>query len=107
MLAMSLEAAALLATEGVECDVIDLRTLKPLDLNALLESASRTGRFVFVEEGTGGVGAEVCSCIAEATPGVRIVRVAARDVPIPSSGPLEQHVVPQVADIIQGCLSSL
>jgi pyruvate/2-oxoglutarate/acetoin dehydrogenase E1 component len=107
MLAMSLEAAALLATEGVECDVIDLRTLKPLDLNALLESASRTGRVVFVEEGTGGVGAEVCSCIAEATPGVRIVRVAARDVPIPSSGPLEQHVVPQVADIIQGCLSSL
>ncbi len=107
MLDMSLEAAALLATEGVECDVIDLRTLKPLDLDTLLESAARTHRFVFVEEGTGGVGADVCTRIAEACIGTRIVRVAARDVPIPSSGPLEQHVIPQVADIIQGCLNSL
>ena len=64
MLDMSLEAAALLATEGVECDVIDLRTLKPLDLETLLESAGRTGRFVFVEEGTGGVGADVISRVA-------------------------------------------
>lgn len=107
MLDMSLEAAALLSTEGVECDVIDLRTLKPLDLETLAESAARTGRFVFVEEGTGGVGAEVCSLVAESRAGTRLVRVAARDVPIPSSGPLEQHVIPQVADIIQGCLSSL
>ncbi len=107
MLDMSLEAAALLATEGVECEVIDLRTLKPLDLETLLESVAGTGRFVFVEEGTGGVGADVCSRVAEASPGTRIVRVAARDVPIPSSGPLEQHVIPQVTDIIQGCLNSL
>jgi pyruvate/2-oxoglutarate/acetoin dehydrogenase E1 component len=107
MLDLSLEAAALLATEGVECEVIDLRTLKPLDLETLLESVKSTGRFVFVEEGTGGVGAEVCSQIAEQCAGVRIVRVAARDVPIPSSGPLEAHVIPQVADIINGCLDSL
>jgi pyruvate/2-oxoglutarate/acetoin dehydrogenase E1 component len=107
MLDMSLEAADVLATEGVECEVIDLRTLKPLDLDTLLESSAGTGRFVFVEEGTGGVGAEVCSRVAEAMPGTRIVRVAARDVPIPSSGPLEQHVVPQVTDIIHGCLNSL
>jgi pyruvate/2-oxoglutarate/acetoin dehydrogenase E1 component len=107
MLDMSLEAADVLATEGVECEVIDLRTLKPLDLETLLESAAGTGRFVFVEEGTGGVGADVCSRVAEAMPGTRIVRVAARDLPIPSSGPLEQHVIPQVTDIIQGCLNSL
>jgi pyruvate/2-oxoglutarate/acetoin dehydrogenase E1 component len=107
MLDMSLEAAALLATEGVECEVIDLRTLKPLDLETLLDSTATTGRFVFVEEGTGGVGADVCSSVAEAMPGTRIVRVAARDVPIPSSGPLEAHVIPRVPDIIQGCLNSL
>ena len=107
MLDMSLEAADVLATEGVECEVIDLRTLKPLDLETLLESAATTGRLVFVEEGTGGVGADVCSRVAEAMPGTRIVRVAARDLPIPSSGPLEQHVIPQVTDIIQGCLNSL
>jgi pyruvate/2-oxoglutarate/acetoin dehydrogenase E1 component len=107
MLDMALEAAALLATEGVGCEVIDLRTLKPLDLRTLADSVARTGRFVFVEEGTGGVGAEVCTRVVEACPGVRVVRVAARDVPIPSAGPLEQHVIPQVADIIQGCLNSL
>ena len=107
MLDLSLEAAALLATEGVECDVIDLRTLKPLDLETLVDSVERTGRFVFVEEGTGGIGAEVCSRIAEQCVGARIVRVAARDVPIPSSGPLERHVIPQVEDIIHGCLNSL
>ena len=107
MLDLSLEGAALLATEGVECDVIDLRTLKPLDLETLVDSVERTGRFVFVEEGTGGVGAEVCSRIAEQCVEARIVRVAAHDVPIPSSGPLEQHVIPQVEDIIHGCLNSL
>ncbi|HEX5166899.1 MAG TPA: alpha-ketoacid dehydrogenase subunit beta [Thermomicrobiales bacterium] len=107
MLDMALEAADLLATEGVGCEVIDLRTLKPLDLRTLADSVSRTGRFVFVEEGTGGVGAEACTRVVEACPGARVVRVAARDVPIPSSGPLEQHVIPQVTDIIQGCLNSL
>jgi pyruvate/2-oxoglutarate/acetoin dehydrogenase E1 component len=110
MLDLSAEAAEVLASEGVSCEVIDLQTLKPLDVVTLAESAARTGRFVFVEEGTGGVGAEVCTQVLECCGGSlggRIVRVAARDVPIPSSGPLEQRVIPQVADIINGCLQSL
>ncbi len=110
MLDMSLEAADLLAAEGVYCEVIDLRTLKPLDIVTLTSSVQHTGRFVFVEEGTGGVGAEVCSQVMERCSSYlqgRIVRVAARDVPIPSSGPLEKRVIPQVADIINGCLDSL
>lgn len=107
MLDLSLEAAELLGLEGVGCEVIDLRTLKPLDLDTLLGSVARTGRFVFVEEGTGGIGAEVATRIVEAYPTTRVVRVAARDVPIPSSGPLEQHVIPQLDDIINGCLNSL
>ena len=107
MLDMALEAAEILAEEGVECEVIDLRTLKPLDMATLLNSSARTGRFVFVEEGTGGVGAEVAARVVEELPGTRVVRVAAKDAPIPSSGPLEQHVIPQVEDIINGCLNSL
>jgi pyruvate/2-oxoglutarate/acetoin dehydrogenase E1 component len=110
MLDLSLEAAELLEAEGVSCEVIDLRTLRPLDTEMIVGSARRTQHFVFVEEGTGGVGAEVCTQVVERCAGDlkgRPVRVAARDVPIPSSGPLEQRVVPQVADILNGCLASL
>jgi pyruvate/2-oxoglutarate/acetoin dehydrogenase E1 component len=109
MLDLSLEAAEVLAAEGLSCEVIDLRTLKPLDIETLVSSVERTARFVFVEEGTGGVGAEVCAQIAERCMGYLegCVRVAARDVPIPSSGPLEQRVIPQLADIVDGCLNSL
>jgi pyruvate/2-oxoglutarate/acetoin dehydrogenase E1 component len=110
MLDLTLEAADILAAEGVECEVIDLRTLKPLDTATLFASVERTGRFVFVEEGTGGVGATVCSTVVEGCFGAlvgRPVRVAARDVPIPSAGPLERYVIPQVADIVEGCLESL
>jgi pyruvate/2-oxoglutarate/acetoin dehydrogenase E1 component len=110
MLDLSLEAAAIMADEGVSCEVIDLQTLKPLDVDTLAGSVLRTGRFVFVEEGTGGVAAEVCTRVMEAHSGSltgRIVRVAARDAPIPSAGPLEERVIPQVADIVEGCLDSL
>jgi pyruvate/2-oxoglutarate/acetoin dehydrogenase E1 component len=110
MLDASLEASALLEAEGVSCEVIDLRTLKPLDVDTLATSVEHTGRFVFVEEGTGGVGAEVCTQVVErCLPYLtgRVVRVAAQDSPIPSAGPLEQQVIPQVGDILQACLDSL
>lgn len=110
MLDLALEAAEILATEGVDCEVVDLRTLKPLDIDTLVRSVAHTGRFVFVEEGTGGVGAEVCTqivthCLSALKGG--IIRVAARDTPIPSSGPLEMRVIPQLSDILNGCLDSL
>lgn len=110
MLDLSLDAAEVLAAEGIECEVIDLRTLKPLDIDTVAESVGHTGRFVFVEEGTGGVGATVSAAVVERCLGALVgkpVRVAARDVPIPSSGPLEQRVIPQLSDIIEGCLESL
>lgn len=107
MLDMSLEAADVLAAEGIDCEVVDLRSLKPLDLTAILNSLQKTRRLVFVEEGTGGIGSECCSRVVEQLAGIRVVRVAARDVPIPSSGPLEARVIPQVSDIISGCLDSL
>ena len=109
MVHTSLKAAEELAKEGVSAEVIDLRTLKPLDVTTLSRSFGRTRRLVCVEEGTGGVGAEVCSRLAETAGalGGRMVRVAAKDSPIPSAGPLEARVVPQLEDIIEGCLSSL
>jgi pyruvate/2-oxoglutarate/acetoin dehydrogenase E1 component len=112
MVDLSLEASILLASEGVECEVVDLRTLKPLDVATVAASVRRTGHFVFVEEDNcmGGVGAEVCTrvveCCLDSLSG-RIIRVAARDVPIPSSGPLEKQVIPQVIDIVNGCLDCL
>lgn len=110
MVDLALQAAAILAEEDVFCEVVDLRTLKPLDVETLFGSVRRTGRLVFVEEGTGGIGAEVCARVAEhCLPYLkgRPVRVAARDVPIPSAGPLEERVIPQVSDIINGCIDSL
>ncbi len=110
MVDLALEAAAILAEEDVLCEVVDLRTLKPLDTETIFRSVRRTGRLVFVEEGTGGIGAEVCARVVEnclAHLKGRPVRVAARDVPIPSAGPLEQRVIPQVNDVIGGCIESL
>ena len=110
MVDLAVEAADILAREDVFCEVIDLRTLKPLDIETIFGSVRRTGRVVFVEEGTGGIGAEVCARIAEnclAHLKGRPTRVAAGDVPIPSAGPLEQRVIPQVSDIINGCIDSL
>jgi pyruvate/2-oxoglutarate/acetoin dehydrogenase E1 component len=110
MVDLSLQAAEILAPEGISCEVIDLRSLKPLDVETLTGSVRRTGRFVFVEEGTGGVGAEVCTRVVERCGAYltgRVLRVAAHDTPIPSAGPLEQVVIPQLEDILHACLNSL
>jgi pyruvate/2-oxoglutarate/acetoin dehydrogenase E1 component len=110
MVDLALQAAGVLGPEGISCEVIDLRTLKPLDTETLVASVRRTGRFVFVEEGTGGVGAEVCTRVVERCGAYltgRVVRVAAQDTPIPSSGPLEQLVIPQLDDVLHACLNSL
>lgn len=100
----ALAAAAQLAAEGIECEVIDPLTLLPLDTETLWESLGRTGRLVIVHEDTltGGWGAEVAARAAEecfdllAAP---VRRVAARDVPVPYAPGLEQSVVPSAERI--------
>ncbi len=100
----ALAAAAQLAAEGIECEVIDPLTLLPLDTETLWESLGRTGRLVIVHEDTltGGWGAEVAARAAEecfdllAAP---VRRVAARDVPVPYAPVLEQSVVPSAERI--------
>ena len=112
LLGVALEAAATLADMGVSAEVVDLRSLKPLDMDTVLHSVRKTGRVVIVEEGprTGGVGAEVAARIAEeALPYLdgRIVRVAAADTPIPSSLELEQAVLPSMEQVVSACLRAL
>lgn len=105
MLDYCLEAAEELSLYK-DIEVIDLRSLKPLDIETLKSSVKKTGRVVFVEEGakTGGVGAEVCSQIIETCLEYldgRIIRIGALDIPIPSSQVLEKAVLPNTESIIE------
>ena len=104
MVALAERAAELLAAEGISAEILDLRTLKPLDEPAILESVARTQHLVTVEEGTlaGGIGAEVAALVAEKAIGYLdgpVVRVGALDSPIPASRPLEDAVLPSAAKI--------
>jgi pyruvate/2-oxoglutarate/acetoin dehydrogenase E1 component len=106
---VALQAAEELARQGISAEVIDLRTLAPLDTDCVLTSVARTGRLVCVEEGprTGGVGAEIAARVAESAYqylDAPIRRVAAADVPIPFSPPLEKAALPSQGDIVRTVL---
>jgi 2-oxoisovalerate dehydrogenase E1 component beta subunit len=108
MVHRSLEAAEALAQQGIAAEVVDLRTLLPLDQATVFESVQRTNKAVIVHEDTftGGVGAEVAALLAQSAfehldgP---IVRLAARDCGVPYSAPLEDAFLPQVPDIVRTC----
>jgi pyruvate/2-oxoglutarate/acetoin dehydrogenase E1 component len=100
---LALRAAAQLAAEGLEAEVIDLRSLRPWDAETVLASVGRTGRLVVAHEAwvAGGFGAEVAATVAErAFEHLRapVWRVGAKPVPIPS-GRLRQHALPAVEDV--------
>lgn len=112
VLGMALDAADQLQQDDISVEVIDIRSIKPLDMETILESVEKTGRIVIVEEGpkTGGVGAEIAAVVAErALPYLdgRVIRVAAADTPIPSSLELERAVLPDVDQIATACVDSL
>ena len=105
MVGLALEAAEILAAEGVSAEVIDLRTLRPLDHETVVESVKKTNRLVTVEEGWGpcGIGAEVCQRVIEhafdwldAPP----VRVHGEDVPMPYAANLEALCLPSTDKIV-------
>jgi pyruvate dehydrogenase E1 component beta subunit len=105
MLEISLRAADQLAKEGIEAEVIDLRTLRPLDMEPVLESFKKTNRAVIVEEGwrSFGVGSEVESRIYEEAfdfVDAPVQRVAQKEVPLPYNRSLEQMALPQVEDVV-------
>jgi pyruvate dehydrogenase E1 component beta subunit len=101
----ALHAAATLAAEDISAEVVDLRTLCPLDVATLIASARKTGRVLIVEEGplTGGFAAEVACQIFEAaydSLDAPIRRLASADTPVPAARNLEAAVLPDVARIV-------
>jgi pyruvate dehydrogenase E1 component beta subunit len=105
MVHLSLEAAGWLAREGIEVEVVDIRTLVPLDEEAILASVARTGRLVIVQEAPerGGFGAEIATVVASkgfSSLRTAIRRVAGRNVPLPMAPKLENEVLPQTPRIV-------
>ena len=100
-----LDAADALALDGIDCDVIDLRTLRPLDDETILASVTRTHRAVIVDEGwrTGSLAAEVSARITEGAfydLDAPVGRVCSAEVPMPYAGHLEAAAIPQVDDVV-------
>ena len=105
MMERVLQAAEALAQEGIEAEVIDLRTLRPLDLPTIVESVKKTNRLVSVEEGWPrfGVGAELAAIAMEHAfdyLDAPVCRVTGKDVPMPYAANLERMALPQVEDVV-------
>lgn len=107
MVQRALEAAEQLAEEGIEAEIVDPRTLKPLDEETIVQSVIKTSRVLIVHEAckTGGYGGELAAVIAGSEAfdylDAPIVRLAGRDMPIPYNRTLEYHTVPQVENIVE------
>ena len=108
MVHRALEAAAELAKEGIEAEVIDLRSLRPIDTATIVASVKKTGKLVSVYEGvkTLGIGAEISAAIAESEAfdylDAPVMRLGGAECPIPYNPELEKAAVPQVASILEG-----
>jgi 2-oxoisovalerate dehydrogenase E1 component beta subunit len=105
MVHVALEAAQKLAENGIEADVLDLRTLNPLDEEAVLQSAKKTGKVLILHEASkfGGFGGELAAIIAEKAfeyLDAPIVRIAALDTPIPFAAPLEEAYLPDATKVL-------
>jgi pyruvate dehydrogenase E1 component beta subunit len=102
----ALKAADELANENISAEVIDLRTLKPMDAETIIESVKKTGRLVTVEEGwkQSGVGAEIAARMMEDAfdyLDAPVMRVTGKDVPMPYAANLEKLALPSVADVVE------
>ncbi|MHA1564976.1 MAG: alpha-ketoacid dehydrogenase subunit beta [Alphaproteobacteria bacterium] len=107
MVHRSLDAAVELAKEGIDAEVIDLRTIRPIDRDALIASVKKTSRLICVYEGvkTMGIGAEISAIVSESEAfdflDAPILRLGGADIPIPYNPDLERAAVPQIPDIIE------
>jgi len=106
MLHTALEAAELLAKEGIEIEVVDLRTVSPLDREAIAATVKKTNKVILLHEHarTGGLAGEISAIINEEAfddldgP---IVRIASLDTPVPFSPPQEEYFLPKVSDVVR------
>lgn len=108
MLHVALQAAEVLAKDGIEADVLDLRSLRPLDMEAIEATIRKTNRAVYVEEGWpfAGVGAQIATLIQEETfdhLDAPILRVTQADVPMPYAKNLEKLAKPSVERVVEAC----
>jgi pyruvate dehydrogenase E1 component beta subunit len=106
MVGKALEAADALAEEGIDAEVIDLRTIRPLDTETIVKSVQKTNRIVSCEEGWpfSGIGSELAALMMEAAfdwLDAPLARVCAKDVPLPYAANLEALALPQAADIVE------
>jgi 2-oxoisovalerate dehydrogenase E1 component beta subunit len=105
MVHIALEAAEVLSREGIDLEVVDLRTLIPLDKDSIYESVRKTSKAILLHEDnkTGGIGAEIAARLAEdcfdCLDGP-IVRIAAPDTPVPFSPPMEEFFLPKAGDLV-------
>jgi 2-oxoisovalerate dehydrogenase E1 component beta subunit len=102
---VALEAAASLAAEGIEAEVIDLRTLLPLDSETILDSVKKTNRLLIVHEDTrtGGIAGEIAAIVCESAfehLDAPIARVTGLDTPVPYAPPLEEHFLPNAEKVV-------
>jgi pyruvate dehydrogenase E1 component beta subunit len=105
MVKLALEAAEALAQDGISAEIIDLRSLRPFDIETVVASVKKTNRIVTVEEGWpfAGIGAEIAALVMEECfdwLDAPLKRVAGKDVPLPYAANLEHLAVPQVEDIV-------
>ena len=106
----ALKAAELLVKDGIEAEVIDLRTLKPMDIETIIASVKKTGRLVTVDEGwrQSGVGAEIAALVMEQAfdwLDAPVMRVTGKDVPMPYAANLEKLALPSVAEVVEAAKS--
>jgi pyruvate dehydrogenase E1 component beta subunit len=104
MVGVALAAAEELAKQGIEAEVIDLRTIRPLDIETIVNSVKRTNRLVTVEEGWpfAGIGSELAAVMMEQAfdwLDAPVVRVHGADVPMPYAANLEKLALPQAAQV--------
>lgn len=113
MVQFSLEAAKILEKEGISVEVVNLRTLRPMDTPTIINSIKKTHRCVTVEEGwaTCGIGAEICALTHETSAfdylDSPVVRITGADVPMPYAKNLEQLALPQIEHIVRGVKKTL
>jgi pyruvate dehydrogenase E1 component beta subunit len=105
MVKLALQAAEELEKAGVSAEVVDLRSLRPLDIEAIVESVKKTNRVISVEEGWpfAGIGAEIAAIVMEQCfdwLDAPLKRVTGKDVPLPYAANLERLAVPQIEDIV-------
>ena len=110
MVGRALQAADLLAEQGISAEVIDLRTIRPLDCDTIVGSVKKTSRLITCEEGFpfAGIGAEIAMQVMEQAfdwLDAPIARVTGKDVPMPYAENLEKLALPQVEDVVATALA--